>query len=32
MSIYSTEHRRIMEMFEPAHHQEYSEVLSSLGG
>jgi len=29
--IYSPEHRRLMEMFEPARHQEYSEVLSSLG-
>ena len=32
MAIYSAEHRRLMETFYPDHHQEYSEVLSSLGG
>ena len=32
MAIYSAEHRRLMEMFYPAHHHEYSEVLASLGG
>lgn len=31
MAIYSAEHRRLMEMFYPENHQEYSEVLSSLG-
>ncbi|HYA55740.1 MAG TPA: acyl-CoA dehydrogenase family protein [Nitrososphaerales archaeon] len=31
MPIYSAEHRRLMEMFYPDHHQEYSEVLASLG-
>ena len=31
MAIYSAEHRRLMEMFEPSGHQVYSEVLSSLG-
>ncbi len=31
MAIYSAEHRRLMEMFYPSRHQEYSEVLSSLG-
>ena len=31
MAIYSAEHRRLMEMFYPVHHQEYSEVLGSLG-
>ena len=31
MGIYSAEHRRLMEMFEPTAHQDYSEVLSSLG-
>ena len=31
MAIYSAEHRRLMETFYPGHHQEYSEVLSSLG-
>jgi len=32
LAIYSAEHRRLMETFYPDHHQEYSEVLSSLGG
>jgi alkylation response protein AidB-like acyl-CoA dehydrogenase len=32
MAIYTPEHRRLMEMFEPAHHQEFSDILSSLGG
>ncbi|HXW94707.1 MAG TPA: acyl-CoA dehydrogenase family protein [Nitrososphaerales archaeon] len=31
MAIYSAEHRRLMETFYPDHHQEYSEVLTSLG-
>ncbi len=31
MAIYSAEHRRLMEMFYPSEHKEYSEVLSSLG-
>lgn len=31
MAIYSAEHRRLMEMLHPGQHQEYSEVLSSLG-
>lgn len=31
LAIYSAEHRRMIEMFEPGEHQEYSEVLSSLG-
>ena len=31
MAIYSAEHRRLMEMFYPDHHEEYSEVLTSLG-
>ena len=31
MTIYSAEHRRLMEMFYPSEHHEYSEVLSSLG-
>ena len=31
LAIYSAEHRRLMQMFEPAHHREYSEVLGSLG-
>ena len=31
MAIYSAEHKRLMETFYPDHHQEYSEVLSSLG-
>lgn len=31
MAIYSAEHRRLMGMFYPADHQEYSEVLASLG-
>jgi alkylation response protein AidB-like acyl-CoA dehydrogenase len=31
LAIYSAEHRRLMEMFYPVHHQEYSEVLGSLG-
>ncbi|MDE1852925.1 MAG: acyl-CoA dehydrogenase family protein [Thaumarchaeota archaeon] len=31
MGIYSAEHRRLMEIFQSAHHQEYSELLSSLG-
>ena len=31
MAIYSAEHRRLMEIFYPTGHQEYSEVLSSLG-
>ena len=31
MAIYSAEHKRLMETFFPDHHQEYSEVLSSLG-
>ena len=32
MAIYTPEHRRLMEMFEPARHQECSELLSSLAG
>lgn len=28
---YGPEHRRLVEMFHPEHHQEYSEVLTSLG-
>ena len=32
MAIYTSEHRFLMEMLEPGRHQEYSEVLSSLGG
>ena len=31
MAIYSAEHRRLMGTLYPGHHQEYSEVLSSLG-
>ena len=31
MAIYSAEHKRLMETFYPDHHQDYSEVLSSLG-
>jgi len=31
LAIYSAEHRRLMEMFFPTHHQEYSDVLASLG-
>ncbi|MDG7010732.1 MAG: acyl-CoA dehydrogenase family protein [Nitrososphaerota archaeon] len=31
MAIYTSEHRRLMEMLHPGRHQEYSEVLSSLG-
>lgn len=31
MAIYSAEHRRLMEIFYPDKHQEYSEVLGSLG-
>jgi alkylation response protein AidB-like acyl-CoA dehydrogenase len=32
LAIYSAEHQRLMETFYPDHHQEYSEVLSTLGG
>ncbi len=32
MPLYTQEHRRLMEMFFPSKHEEYSEVLSSLGG
>jgi alkylation response protein AidB-like acyl-CoA dehydrogenase len=31
LAIYSAEHRRLMATFYPDHHQEYSEVLASLG-
>jgi alkylation response protein AidB-like acyl-CoA dehydrogenase len=31
LAIYRAEHRRLMQMFHPSGHQEYSEVLSSLG-
>lgn len=31
MATYSAEQRRLMETFYPDHHEEYSEVLSSLG-
>jgi alkylation response protein AidB-like acyl-CoA dehydrogenase len=31
LAIYTQEHRLLMEIFEPGGHQEYSEVLSSLG-
>ena len=31
LAIYSAEHRRLMEIFHPAGHEQYSEVLSSLG-
>lgn len=31
MPIYTPEHSRLMQMFHPQKHQEYSEVLSSLG-
>jgi len=31
LAIYSAEHRRLMEMFHPTHHGEYSDVLASLG-
>jgi alkylation response protein AidB-like acyl-CoA dehydrogenase len=31
LPIYSAEHKRLMQMFHPGRHQEYSEVLSSLG-
>jgi len=31
LAIYSAEHKRLMQTFYPDHHQEYSEVLSSLG-
>jgi len=31
LAIYSAEHRRLMETFYPEHHQDYSEVLASLG-
>ena len=31
MAIYSAEHRRLMGIFYPSGHQQYSEVLSSLG-
>jgi butyryl-CoA dehydrogenase len=31
LAIYNAEHRRLMEMFNPSGHEEYSEVLSSLG-
>ena len=32
MAIYTSEHRRLIEIFEPDSHRECSEVLSSLGG
>ena len=32
MQLYTSEHRRLMRMFEPEGHKEYSEVLSALGG
>ena len=31
MAIYTAEHKRLMQMFHPTKHQEYSDVLSSLG-
>ena len=31
MAIFGADHRRLMEMFHPAEHKEYSDVLSSLG-
>jgi alkylation response protein AidB-like acyl-CoA dehydrogenase len=31
LAIYSAEHRRLMEMFHPDRHREYSEVLAALG-
>lgn len=31
MAIYTAEHKQLMQMFHPTKHQEYSEVLSSLG-
>jgi len=31
LAIYSAEHRRLMGIFYPSGHQQYSEVLSSLG-
>ncbi len=31
MSLYTPEHRQLMQLFHPAKHQEYSELLSSLG-
>lgn len=31
MAIFSAEHRRLMQMLHPSHHQEYSELLTSLG-
>jgi butyryl-CoA dehydrogenase len=31
MAIYSADHRLIMEMFQPHGHEEYSELLSSIG-
>ena len=31
MAIYSAEHMRLMEMYHPSEHRQYSELLSSLG-
>ena len=31
MAIFSAEHQRLLQMFDPTGHQEHSEVLSSLG-
>jgi len=31
LAIYNAEHRRLMEMFYPEEHEDYSQVLSSLG-
>jgi len=31
LAIYTAEHRRLMEIFHPGGHEQYSEVLSSLG-
>ncbi len=32
LPIYNAEHRRLMQILHPTAHEEYSEVLSSLGG
>ena len=32
MPLYNAEHRRLMEFFFPSKHEEYSEILSALGG
>ena len=32
MPIFNSEHRRLMQILHPSKHEEYSEILSSLGG